>query len=139
MSTGTRGTGAALGSLSTLARGFRLCVADGRPRRCDAETEPGLFEAQRLSLGLFGIATEIETAVVPAFHLAERIEKRRWADVRETYDELAGHHRHIEFWLFPHADDVILTTLTPCDSCDPPASTRSEEPTSELQSLMRNS
>src|SRR3546814_8805013 len=63
MATGTHGTGAALGSLSTFARGFRLIGADGRPRWCDAETEPGLFEAQRLSLGLFGIATEIETAV----------------------------------------------------------------------------
>src|SRR3546814_14908065 len=38
MATGTHGTGAALGSLSTFARGFRLIGADGRPRRCDAET-----------------------------------------------------------------------------------------------------
>src|SRR3546814_17257577 len=32
MATGTHGTGAALGSLSTFARGFRLIGADGRPR-----------------------------------------------------------------------------------------------------------
>src|SRR3546814_12476531 len=102
MATGTHGTGAALGSLSTFARGFRLIGADGRPRWCDAETEPGLFEAQRLSLGLFGIATEIGTAVVPAFPLAERIEKRRWADVRETYARLARHTRHTQLSFFPH-------------------------------------
>lgn len=123
MATGTHGTGVTLGSLSTFARGFRLIGADGEARWCDRQTNPDLFEAQRLSLGLFGIATEIDVDVVPAFHLAERIEKRRWSDVRESYDELADQHRHIEFWIFPHADAVILKTLTPCDPCDPPAST----------------
>lgn len=129
MATGTHGTGVDLGSLSTMARGFRLIGADGEARWCDENTNPDLFQAQRLSLGLFGVATEIEAAVVPAFHLAERIEKRRWAEVRESYDELAASHRHIEFWFFPHADDVILKTLTPCDPCDPPPSTTDMEET----------
>ena len=92
----------------------RLVGADGATRWCDAATEADLYQAQRLSLGMFGIATEIEVAVVPAYHLEERVEKRRWSEVRESYDELASQHRHIEFWLFPHADDVILKTLTPC-------------------------
>lgn len=127
MATGTHGTGVDLGSLSTFARGFRLIGADGEARWCDAATESELFEAQRLSLGLFGIATEIEVDVVPAFHLAERIEKRPWAAIRESYDELAAQHRHIEFWLFPHADDVIVKILEPCDPCDPPASTSDME------------
>lgn len=129
MATGTHGTGVDLGSLSTFARGFRLVGADGEARWCDRETNPDLFEAQRLSLGMFGIATEIDVAVVPAYHLAERIEKRRWAEVRESYDELAGQHRHIEFWLFPHSDHVILKTLDPCDPCDPPPSTTDMEET----------
>ncbi|MBL0914839.1 MAG: FAD-binding protein [Sphingopyxis sp.] len=129
MATGTHGTGVELGSLSTMARGFRLVGADGQARWCDAATDPDLYQAQRLSLGLFGIATEIEVAIVPAFHLAERIEKRRWAEVRESYDELAQLHRHIEFWFFPHADHVILKTLEPCDPCDPPPSTTDMEET----------
>lgn len=129
MATGTHGTGVDLGSLSTMARSFRLIGADGEARWCDAATDPDLYQAQRLSLGLFGVATEIEVAVVPAFHLAERIEKRRWAEVREGYDALAQQHRHIEFWFFPHADDVILKTLEPCDPCDPPPSTTDMEET----------
>src|SRR3546814_6087884 len=136
-----------LGSLSTFARGFRLIGADGEAHWCDADTNADLYQAQRLSLGLFGVATEIEVAVVPAFHLAERIEKRRWEEINESYDELARRHRHIEFWLFPHSDHVILKTLDPCDPCDPPPTTiameeeafRSDEHTSELQSQMRNS
>lgn len=127
MATGTHGTGVALGSLSTFARGFRLVGADGEARWCDAATNADLYQAQRLSLGLFGVATEIEVAVVPAFHLAERLEKRRWAEIRESYDELAAQHRHIEFWFFPHSDHVILKTLDPCDPCDPPPTTTDME------------
>ncbi len=127
MATGTHGTGVDLGSLSTFARGFRLVGADGEARWCDADTNADLFQAQRLSLGLFGVATEIEVAVVPAFHLAERIEKRRWAEVRESYDELTRQHRHVEFWFFPHSDHVILKTLDPCDPCDPPPTTTDME------------
>ena len=56
MATGTHGTGAGLGNLSTLARGFRLVLADGSVVRCDAGQRPELFQAQRLSLGLLGVA-----------------------------------------------------------------------------------
>ncbi|MEG3143889.1 D-arabinono-1,4-lactone oxidase [Sphingomonas sp. RT2P30] len=129
MATGTHGTGRDLGNLATFARGFRLVGADGEPRWCDATTEPDLFQAQRLSLGLFGIATEIDCAVVPAYHLAERIEKRPWGEVRERFDELVEQQRHVEFWLFPHADFAILKTLEPCAPCEPPASTSDIEET----------
>jgi FAD-linked oxidoreductase len=130
MATGTHGTGRDLGNLATFARGFRLVGADGEPRWCDATTEPDLFQAQRLSLGLFGIATEIDCTVVPAYHLAERIEKRPWGDVRQRFDALVEQERHVEFWLFPHADFAILKTLEPCAPCEPPASTSDIEETS---------
>lgn len=129
MATGTHGTGRDLGNLATFARGFRLIGADGEARWCDAATNPELFEAQRLSLGLFGVATEIDCDVVPAFHLQERIEKRPWGEVRERYFELVDQLRHVEFWFFPHADSVILKTLELCDPCDPPPSTTDMEET----------
>jgi len=123
LATGTHGTGRELGSLATFAQGFRLVMADGEPLWCDARTNPELFEAQRLSLGMFGIATEIEVAVVPAFHLVEQTAKISWDEIRESFDQLAEQHRHIEFWFFPHADDVILKTLDLTEPCDPPPST----------------
>ena len=127
MATGTHGTGRDLGSLSTFARGFRLIGADGEARWCDARTDPDLFQAQRLSLGMFGIATEIDVDVVPAFHLVERIEKRPWGEIRERYDEMVADLRHVEFWFFPHADSVILKTLDLIDPCDPPPSSTDME------------
>jgi FAD-linked oxidoreductase len=129
MATGTHGTGRDLGSLATFARGFRAVQADGSVTWSDAATNADLFEAQRLSLGMFGIVTEIDCAVVPAFHLRERIEKRPWAEVRERYFELADELPHVEFWFFPHSDQVILKTLELIDPCDPPPATRDMEET----------
>ena len=111
ISTGTHGTGQALGSLSTLARGFRLVTADGSVVECDAGRRPDLFQAARLSLGLLGVVTRIRCAVLPAFHLEERIERRPLAEVLERFDEWAAEHRHVEFFAFPYADDVIVKTL----------------------------
>lgn len=127
MATGTHGTGRELGNLSSFARGFRLIGPDGAATWCDAATNPELFQAQRLSLGLFGVATEIECEVLPAFHLVERIEKRPWGEIRERYHEMAAELRHVEFWFFPHAESVILKTLAMTDPCDPPPSTSDME------------
>ena len=67
--TGTHGTGAELGSISTQACGFRLMQADGAVIECGPDQQPDLYQAQRLSLGLFGIAIEIRIHVLPAYHL----------------------------------------------------------------------
>ncbi len=127
MATGTHGTGRDLGSLSTLARGFALMGADGEVRWCDGQSRPDLFAAQRLSLGMFGIATEVELDVLPAFYLAETIVKMPLAQIREQFASLEALHRHVEFFIFPHADLAIVKTLSLTDPCDPPASTSDME------------
>jgi len=111
IATGTHGTGDTLGSLSTIARGFRLVLADGSAVIVTPESDRDLYEAQRLSLGLLGVVTEIEIACIPAYRLEERITKAPLADVEARWAELSAAHRHVEFWMFPYADDVILKTL----------------------------
>lgn len=111
IATGTHGTGDTLGSLSTIARGFRLVLADGSVASVNATSDPELYEAQRLSLGLLGVVTQIEIACVPAYRLEERITKAPLGEVEARWSELSAQHRHVEFWMFPYADDVILKTL----------------------------
>ncbi len=113
IATGTHGTGAALGSLSTAARAFRLMLADGSVVTCSADERGDLFEAQRLSLGLLGVALAIEIDVLPAYHLEERVESHHIDAVAERWDELAASNRHVEFFVFPYGDQVILKTLNP--------------------------
>ena len=111
--TGTHGTGAELGSISTQACGFRLMQADGSVIECGPDQQPDLYQAQRLSLGLFGIAIEIRIHVLPAYHLEERISRMRLDEVAERFDELAAATRHMEFFVFPYSDHVIFKTLHP--------------------------
>ncbi len=113
--TGTHGTGETLGSLSTQACGFRLMLADGSVIECDADRNAELYEAQRLSLGLFGIALSIRIHVLPAYYLEERIERRPLAEMADRLDELAAATRHFEFFVFPYSDFVIFKTLHPVE------------------------
>lgn len=126
ISTGTHGTGAQFGSLSTFARAFRLMLADGSIVECSESQRPDLFQAARLSLGLLGVVTRIRVELAPAVYLEERVWRMPFAEVCERFDSLAASHRHAEFFLFPYSDDAILKTLHPAAEDgsfrEPPAS-----------------
>jgi len=119
IATGTHGTGADLGSLSTIARAFRLLLADGSIVECSRSERPELFEAQRLSLGLLGVALAVCIDIVPAYRLEERTRAVPIREISASFDEIAAQHRHAEFWLFPYADHVILKTLHPTEDPAP--------------------
>lgn len=111
--TGTHGTGAELGSLSTQTCGFRLMLADGQVVECGPDLRPELYQAQRLSLGLLGVAVAIRIHVLPAYYLEERIQQLPLDEVAERLDELSAATRHMEFFVFPYSDKVIFKTLQP--------------------------
>ncbi|QKS01686.1 FAD-binding protein [Sphingomonas sp. CL5.1] len=111
--TGTHGTGKDLGSLSTQVLAFELMLADGSLVICDAARNPDLFQAQRISLGLFGVATRIRVNVLPAYYLEERVEARPLGEMAERWQELGAATRHFEFFVFPYADTVIFKSLQP--------------------------
>jgi FAD-linked oxidoreductase len=113
--TGTHGTGMELGSLSTFARAYRMVLADGSIVECSKQRRSELFEAQRLALGLLGVATRIRVDIMPAFHLEERIERVPLAAAIEQFETVARTLRHAEFFVFPYADEVIMKTLHPVE------------------------
>ncbi|HEY2178907.1 MAG TPA: D-arabinono-1,4-lactone oxidase [Caulobacteraceae bacterium] len=120
LATATHGTGRTLGALSTFARGFRLVLADGSIVECDADHESELFAAQRVSLGALGVMSRVNLAVVPAYHLKETLRRASLAEILEQWDELAARHRHVEFFVFPYADEALLKILEPTQSGDDP-------------------
>lgn len=111
--TGTHGTGAELGTLSTTARAFRVMQADGSVLTCSATENSDLYQAQRLGLGMLGVVTQIEIDVLPAYHLEERIESHPLDAVEERWAELAAQNRHVEFFVFPYSDRALLKILHP--------------------------
>lgn len=119
IATGTHGTGADLGSLSTAARGFRLMMPDGSMVTCSETERSDLFQSARLSLGLVGVATAIEIDVLPAYHLEERIESHPIEDIEARWEDLARSNRHVEFFVFPYGSRVALKTLNVAPSEGP--------------------
>jgi len=120
LATGTHGTGAALGSLSTQALACRLVLADGSVVECDAEREVDFFEAQRVSLGMLGAMSRVRLSVLPAYRLKETIRRAPLDELVEQWDDLTARHRHVEFFVFPYAEEAMLKILEPVEDGDDP-------------------
>jgi FAD-linked oxidoreductase len=118
LSTATHGTGRTLGALSTFSQAFRLVTADGSIVECDASHEPDLFQAQRVSLGALGVMSRVKLSVLPAYRLRETLRRAPLAEILENWDTLADGHRHVEFFVFPYADEALLKILEPIEEGD---------------------
>jgi FAD-linked oxidoreductase len=128
LATATHGTGRALGALSTFAQAFRLILADGSVVECDAANDPDLFQAQRVSLGAFGVMSRVKLSVVPAYRLRETLKRAPLEAILGEWDDLTRRHRHVEFFVFPYADEALLKILEPVDAGDDAA------PSSDIES-----
>ncbi len=105
VSTGTHGTGAALGGLATQVVGARLVTADGEVVETSPTQQPELFELARLGLGTVGVLAAVTLEVVPAYRLEAREEPWPLDDVLDQLggpDGLVEGNDHFEFYWFPH-------------------------------------
>ena len=104
VSTGTHGTGAALGGLATQIVGMDLVTADGSVLRCSETEEPDVLAAARVSLGALGAISTVTLQCVPAFNLHAREKPMGLDEVLEEVDSLADGNDHFEFYWFPHTE-----------------------------------
>ena len=126
IATATHGTGRTLGALSTLAQAFRLILADGSALEVDAAQGGDIFEAQRVSLGMLGVMTRVKLAVLPAYRLRETLRRVPLDEILANWDVMADSHRHVEFFVFPYAEQALLKILEPVETGDDP-------PTSDME------
>jgi FAD-linked oxidoreductase len=108
LSTGTHGTGAALGGLATQIEALQLVLADGSIVSCSAQDQPDLFAAARVGLGALGIITEVTLRCVPAFALAAEEGPEPVEDVIARFGELAAAHDHFEFYWIPNGRNALV-------------------------------
>ncbi|WP_180050166.1 MULTISPECIES: D-arabinono-1,4-lactone oxidase [unclassified Acinetobacter] len=111
IATGTHGTGLELPCLSALVKGFELLTAQGELIQCSAEQNSEIFQAGRVSLGSLGVLTHVQLQNRPMYKLKEQTRLCPLKDVMQNMQQWQYEHRHIEFWAFSHADQVILKTL----------------------------
>lgn len=113
--TGTHGTGATLGSLSSMVVGATLVTGAGDVIAVDADRDPDLFQAARLSLGSLGVVTRLRLKLVPSFALSEQSYAAPAQDILRDLGAIAVKHRHFEFFWFPYADQLVVKTLDVAD------------------------
>lgn len=110
--TGTHGTGARFQGLASAVIGLRIVLADGSVVDCDADTEPDLFAAARISLGALGIITEVTLQCVPAYLMLAVEAPGTLPVIRASLDEFMESADHVEFYWFPHTDRVLTKRNT---------------------------
>ena len=111
IATGTHGTGLEIPCLSALVKGFELLTAQGELIQCSAEQNSEIFQAGCVSLGSLGVLTHVQLQNRPMYKLKEQTRLCPLKDVLQNMQQWQYEHRHIEFWAFSHADQVILKTL----------------------------
>ncbi|MBB6635183.1 D-arabinono-1,4-lactone oxidase [Cohnella thailandensis] len=108
VSTGTHGTGAGFGNISTQVIGMTIVDGNGDIREVDAESSPDTFGAFPVSLGVLGIIVQMKLRLRPAYKLEYRSSRIPLAECLERLDEYRNGHRHFEFYWFPYAETCQL-------------------------------
>jgi L-gulono-1,4-lactone dehydrogenase len=114
ISTGTHGTGAPLGCLSTFVEGLTMVDGTGSI----VKDEP----AAKVGLGALGVITDVTLRCVEAFTLRAEERPARLADVFAGLDEHVGSNDHFEIYWFPYTDRVQTKTNNRVPADDRPLS-----------------
>jgi FAD/FMN-containing dehydrogenase len=115
VSTGTHGTGRALGSISTQVAALRLITAEGKTLDIAADDE-ALLAAARVSLGALGVLVAIRMRLVPAYRLHEKLWQEPIDECLARLDERIAATRHYEFFWYPRTDLAHCKALDPTDA-----------------------
>jgi L-gulonolactone oxidase len=108
ISTGTHGTGAALGNIPARVEGMELVLADGSVRELSAAGDPELLRAARIGIGALGAISTVTLRCFPAFTLRREDSAHQLADVLDRFDELAERNDHFELFTFPYSDRALV-------------------------------
>nr|BFE64074.1 D-arabinono-1,4-lactone oxidase [Dactylosporangium thailandense] len=120
LSTGTHGTGAKYGCLSTFIEALTLVTADGTELSCSATQNPDLFAAARVNIGALGVLTSVTLRCVPTFTLRADERPASLDDVWSGLDEHVGGNDHFEFYWFPYTDRVQMKRNNVVPAADTP-------------------
>jgi FAD-linked oxidoreductase len=104
ISTGTHGTGAALGNISSQVAAIELVTADGELRQIDGGLD---LLAARVGVGALGAIASVTLRCVPAFTLHRVDRPQPLEPVLSQFHELAAAHDHFEFFVFPYTRKAL--------------------------------
>lgn len=106
ISTSTHGTGLQFGGLGSQVVGLTIVTGNGSTLTVD-ESDPALLDALRVSLGAYGVVTEVTLQLVDDFDLHTVETLTPLGDVLNNWRALSEEYDHFEYFWFGHADRVI--------------------------------
>jgi FAD/FMN-containing dehydrogenase len=111
ISTGTHGTGKKLQNLASMLQRVRMINYEGDVKVFTQKDHPDIMRALRVSLGAFGVFTEIDVKILPLFKL-HRLEV--CTDIEtclDHFDQLANENRNVDFYWYPRSDEAKIRIL----------------------------
>ena len=110
LATGTHGTGARYGCLSTFVTELELVTGTGEVLRCSREVNPDVFLAALVGVGAIGVVTEVTLRCVEAFVLHADERPASIDDVLSNVDRLVADNDHFEFFWMPYTNRTLVKT-----------------------------
>lgn len=107
ISTGTHGTGARFGGISTQVAALELVLADGSVVTCSPDERPDLFAAGRVGLGAFGVISTVTLRTEQSFVLHAEERPEPVDDVLSAIDANCADNDHFEFYWFPYGRNAL--------------------------------
>ena len=111
LATGTHGTGARLGNISSQVVELTLVTASGDTLVLSRKNDERRFRAAAVSLGSFGIVSQVRLKVCPAYRLSEVRRRVPLDECLASVAAVAAQHRHFEFFWFPYSDVALTKTM----------------------------
>jgi L-gulonolactone oxidase len=107
LATGTHGTGAGYGCLSTFVAELELVTGTGEVLRCSREINPDTFQAALVGVGAVGVITEVTLNCVEAFILHADERPTPVDQVLSSLDSRIADNDHFEFYWMPYTDRTL--------------------------------
>ncbi len=118
--TGTHGTGAGLGNISTGLHSMELTLADGSALELNQETDPDAWRAARVCIGALGVITAVTLRAVPAFTLESVESTAPIESTLDDLDDLVEDNDHFGLFTFPHSELAMTKVSNRIDSAPRP-------------------
>ena len=113
IATGTHGSAAGLGCLSSRVVALRMVLADGSIVRASHDQNPDLLHAAQVHLGALGVLSEVTLATVPTFALREEQCVLPFDDVVRDLPQIIDSAPYVKLWWLPHVDSILLSRCQP--------------------------
>ncbi len=110
LATGTHGTGKGIKAIHGDVTAMRLVLPSGEVTECSRDVRPELFHAARVSLGAFGVLSEVTLQNRSLERVKKIVSLVDTEDMLRQWPALAGKHRNAEFLVLPFTGKSALIT-----------------------------